>query len=51
MGNGEEGDGNKVTNTGWLWWSHTFVGLTMILVIPLLALFCLGRWDLTELAV
>ena len=32
----------SLIHTGWLWWSHTFVGLTMILVIPLSALFCLG---------
>ena len=31
--------------TGWLWWSRTWVGLTMILLIPLSALFCLGRWE------
>ena len=35
---------------GELWWSGTWVGLTMIFVIPLSARFCLGRWDLAELA-
>ena len=30
--------------TGWQWWLVTWVGLTMLLVIPLSARFCLGRW-------
>ena len=35
----------RIYCTGWLWGSRTWVGLTMILVIPLSAWLCLGRWD------
>ena len=31
-------------HTGWGWWSDTWVGLTLIKVIPLSAELGLGRW-------
>jgi len=34
-----------ICTTGWLWWSWTWVRLTMILVIPWSARFCLRRWE------
>ena len=37
-------ESSKGAKTGWGWWSVTWVGLTLILDIPLSARFCLGRW-------
>ena len=36
--------------TRWQKWSGTWVGLTVILVLPLSGRLCLGRWGLAELA-